>query len=159
MSMDINGKIILSKHSELQQANIKALADAEIKDGDRLPLAIKDMGSCEIYPQSISHNPNGRSVYIAQSQRQVSLYPIIPTAGTFESHNHNLDVIYFFSHPPKRRRVSYESGIRPVSMLASASTLCTFYETAAWNHFILYMHISLGGLFNICENGGALCTP
>ena len=21
-------------------------------------------------------------------------------------------------------------------------------------HFILYMHISLGGLFNICENGG-----
>ena len=29
-----------------------------------------------------------------------------------------------------------------------------FYETAAWNHFILYMHISLGGLFNICENGG-----
>ena len=52
-----------------------------------------------------------------------------------------------FSHPPKRRRVTYGSGIRPVS--ASASTL----------HFILYMHISLGGLFNICENGGAPCTP
>ena len=29
-----------------------------------------------------------------------------------------------------------------------------FYETTAWNHFILYMHISLGGLFNISENGG-----
>ena len=29
-----------------------------------------------------------------------------------------------------------------------------FSETATWNHFILYMHISIGGLFNICENGG-----
>ena len=38
-------------------------------------------------------------------------------------------------------------------------TLYFFYETAAWNHFILYMHISLGDLFNICENEGALCTP
>ena len=24
---------------------------------------------------------------------------------------------------------------------------------------MLYMHFSLGGLFDICENGGALCTP
>uniref|UniRef100_A0A8K9V8K6 Beta'-coat protein n=1 Tax=Oncorhynchus mykiss TaxID=8022 RepID=A0A8K9V8K6_ONCMY len=27
-----------------------------------LSLAVKDMGSCEIYPQTIQHNPNGRSV-------------------------------------------------------------------------------------------------
>ena len=33
-------------------------------------------------------------------------------------------------------------------------TLYFLSETATWNHFILYMHISLGGLFNICENGG-----
>jgi hypothetical protein len=60
MSMDVNGKIIWAKHAEIQQANIKALADQEIKDGERLALAVKDMGSCEIYPQTISHNPNGR---------------------------------------------------------------------------------------------------
>jgi len=36
--------------------------DIDVKDGERLPLAVKDMGSCEIYPQTISHNPNGRSV-------------------------------------------------------------------------------------------------
>jgi len=60
MSMDSSGKIIWAKHSEIQQANIKALADQEIKDGERLPLAVKDMGSCEVYPQTISHNPNGR---------------------------------------------------------------------------------------------------
>ncbi|KAF6028093.1 COPB2 [Bugula neritina] len=64
MSMDAGGKIIWAKHADIQQANIKALADADIKDGERLPLAIKDMGSCEIYPQSISHNPNGRFVTV-----------------------------------------------------------------------------------------------
>ncbi|XP_012890126.1 PREDICTED: coatomer subunit beta' [Dipodomys ordii] len=64
MSMDANGKIIWAKHSEVQQANLKAMGDAEIKDGERLPLAVKDMGSCEIYPQTIQHNPNGRFVVV-----------------------------------------------------------------------------------------------
>ncbi|KAL3054956.1 hypothetical protein OYC64_017808 [Pagothenia borchgrevinki] len=64
MSMDTNGKIIWAKHSEVQQANLKAMGDAEIKDGERLPLAVKDMGSCEIYPQTIQHNPNGRFVVV-----------------------------------------------------------------------------------------------
>lgn len=36
----------------------------EIKDGERLPVATKDMGSCEIYPQTIAHNPNGRFVVV-----------------------------------------------------------------------------------------------
>ena len=63
MSMDINGKIIWAKHAEIQQANIKALTDQDVKDGERLPLAVKDMGSCDVYPQTISHNPNGRQVF------------------------------------------------------------------------------------------------
>nr|CAD7393773.1 unnamed protein product [Timema cristinae] len=64
VSMDVNGgKIIWARHSEVQQANLKAMNEgAEIKDGERLPLAVKDMGSCDIYPQTIAHNPNGRSV-------------------------------------------------------------------------------------------------
>ncbi|KAI1894005.1 hypothetical protein AGOR_G00129540 [Albula goreensis] len=64
MSMDSSGKIIWARHSEVQQANLKAMGDAEIKDGERLPLAVKDMGSCEIYPQTIQHNPNGRFVVV-----------------------------------------------------------------------------------------------
>jgi len=64
MSMDQSGKIIWAKHSEIQQANLKALPDYEIKDGERLPLAIKDMGACEIYPQTVSHNSNGRFVVV-----------------------------------------------------------------------------------------------
>lgn len=69
MSMDTSGKIIWAKHSEVQQANLKAMGDTEIKDGERLPLAVKDMGSCEIYPQTIQHNPNGRSVRTALDSR------------------------------------------------------------------------------------------
>merc|ERR1712088_458641 len=64
MSMDAGGKIIWAKHSELQQANLKTIVDAEIKDGERLPLSVKDMGSCEVYPQTIAHNPNGRFVVV-----------------------------------------------------------------------------------------------
>ena len=60
MSMDGSGKIVWAHHSELQQVNLKGLGGVEVKDGERLPVAMKDMGSCEIYPQNISHNPNGR---------------------------------------------------------------------------------------------------
>ncbi|XP_045435196.1 coatomer subunit beta' isoform X2 [Pipistrellus kuhlii] len=73
MSMDANGKIIWAKHSEVQQANLKAMGDAEIKDGERLPLAVKDMGSCEIYPQTIQHNPNGRYA-IRESNSVVKIF-------------------------------------------------------------------------------------
>lgn len=60
MSMDSSGKVIWARHSEVQQANLKALTETEIRDGERLPLIVKDLGSCEIYPQTIRHSPNGR---------------------------------------------------------------------------------------------------
>lgn len=64
MSMDSSGKIIWAKHSEIQQANLKALSEVDAKDGERLQLAIKDMGSCEVYPQNLKHNSNGRFVVV-----------------------------------------------------------------------------------------------
>ncbi|KAM9359150.1 coatomer subunit beta'-like [Symphorus nematophorus] len=64
MSMDSSGKVMWARHSEVQQANLKAMGDAEIRDGERLPLGVKDMGSCEIYPQTIQHSPNGRFVVV-----------------------------------------------------------------------------------------------
>jgi len=33
-------------------------------DGERLPLVVKDLGSCDLYPQSLAHNPNGRFVTV-----------------------------------------------------------------------------------------------
>merc|ERR550534_3239183 len=64
--MDVSGKMVFARHSELQQANLRATADvlADVQDGERLPLAVKDMGACEIYPQTIQHNPNGRFVVV-----------------------------------------------------------------------------------------------
>ena len=62
-SMDASGKIVYAKHNEVQTVNVKALPqDYEIADGERLPLAAKDFGSCDLYPQSIEHNPNGRFI-------------------------------------------------------------------------------------------------
>ncbi|KAJ9505015.1 hypothetical protein QJQ45_029931, partial [Haematococcus lacustris] len=64
-SMDSSGKIIWAHHNEIQTVNIKALgADFEMSDGERLPLATKDLGSSDLYPQSLQHNPNGRFVTV-----------------------------------------------------------------------------------------------
>lgn len=65
MSMDCNGKIIWAKQSELQQANIKTVGDREsVKDGAVLPLQVKDLRTCEIYPQYIAHNSNGKFLVV-----------------------------------------------------------------------------------------------
>lgn len=64
MSMDASGKVMWARHSEVQQANLKSMGGAEVRDGERLPLGVKDMGSCEIFPQTIQHSPNGRFVVV-----------------------------------------------------------------------------------------------
>ncbi|KAI7743203.1 hypothetical protein M8C21_020559 [Ambrosia artemisiifolia] len=52
VSMDNSGKIIWSKHNEIQTVNIKSVgADYEVSDGERLPLAVKELGTCDMYPQ------------------------------------------------------------------------------------------------------------
>ncbi|KAM1011371.1 hypothetical protein FF1_046589 [Malus domestica] len=64
-SMDNSGKIIWAKHNEIQTVNIKSVgADFEVTDGERLPLAVKELGTCDLYPQSLRHNPNGRFVVV-----------------------------------------------------------------------------------------------
>uniref|UniRef100_A0A0D6QW38 Coatomer subunit beta' n=1 Tax=Araucaria cunninghamii TaxID=56994 RepID=A0A0D6QW38_ARACU len=64
-SMDSGGKIIWAKHNEIQTVNIKAIgSDIDVTDGERLPLAVKELGSCDLYPQSLKHNPNGRFVVV-----------------------------------------------------------------------------------------------
>ncbi|KAG5523403.1 hypothetical protein RHGRI_035270 [Rhododendron griersonianum] len=64
-SMDNSGKIIWAKHNEIQTVNIKSVgADYEVNDGERLPFAVKELGTCDLYPQSLKHNPNGRFVVV-----------------------------------------------------------------------------------------------
>ncbi|PSS07451.1 Coatomer subunit beta-2 like, partial [Actinidia chinensis var. chinensis] len=64
-SMDNSGKIIWAKHNEIQTVNIKSVGvDYEVTDGERLPLGAKELGTCDLYPQSLKHNPNGRFVVV-----------------------------------------------------------------------------------------------
>ncbi|XP_042754379.1 coatomer subunit beta'-2 [Lactuca sativa] len=65
-SMDNSGKIIWAKHNEIQTVNIKSVgADHEVWTlKERLPLVVKELGTCDFYPQSLKHNPNGRFVVV-----------------------------------------------------------------------------------------------
>lgn len=64
-SMDNSGKVIWAKHNEIQTVNIRNVgADYEGTDGERLPLAVRELGTCDLYPQSLKHNPNGRFVVV-----------------------------------------------------------------------------------------------
>jgi coatomer subunit beta' len=60
ISMDNSGKIIWAKHSEIQTSNVKSSAEETFNDGERISLPVKDLGSCEIYPSTLLHSPNGR---------------------------------------------------------------------------------------------------
>ena len=64
VSMDASGKIIFAKHSEILTTQIKGV-DKDLKDGERLTLPTKELGSTELYPQSLHHSPNGRFVAVA----------------------------------------------------------------------------------------------
>jgi len=68
-SMDNTGKIVWAKNNEIQTANIRGLAsgssDGEpFPDGENLPVIPRDLGACELYPQMLKHNCNGRFVAV-----------------------------------------------------------------------------------------------
>ncbi|CAD7940239.1 unnamed protein product [Amoebophrya sp. A120] len=64
VSMTSNGKIVWAKGHEIQTANVKLAQQEDTSDGERLNLAVKDMGAAEIFPQSLVHNPNSRLLVI-----------------------------------------------------------------------------------------------
>jgi coatomer subunit beta' len=57
-SMERGGKVVWANNHEIVTANVKTASDTP--DGDRLPLAAKELGACELYPQGLIHSPNGR---------------------------------------------------------------------------------------------------
>lgn len=59
-SMDSNGKLIYAKNSDVFQSVIRPNSTDGLKDGETLPLQQKDLGTIELYPQSLAHSPNGR---------------------------------------------------------------------------------------------------
>lgn len=73
-SMDSNGKLTWARHNEIMSGNVKQLFEEEevsspgaappIKDGHRLMLPAKELGHCELYPQTLTHSPSGRFVAV-----------------------------------------------------------------------------------------------
>ncbi|ETV96981.1 hypothetical protein H310_09830 [Aphanomyces invadans] len=65
VSMDTTGKLIWANNNEIQTASVKGVvAELGLKDGERVPLPGRDLGSCEVFPQKLKHNANGRFVAI-----------------------------------------------------------------------------------------------
>ena len=68
VSMDGTGKVVWAKNNEIQTTTVKGLAggddDDALPDGERLPVVPRDLGACELYPQSIKHNCNGRFIAV-----------------------------------------------------------------------------------------------
>lgn len=63
VSMDGSGKLIWARHSEVVSSIIKG-GDASLKDNEPISLPTKDLGTCEVYPQTLIHSPNGRFVSV-----------------------------------------------------------------------------------------------
>jgi len=70
------------ENNEIFTANLQgtgAQADAEnIADGERIPMAPKELGSTEVYPQSIKHNSNGRFIVVCDNSEYIILQPRRP---------------------------------------------------------------------------------
>lgn len=62
-SMDSSGKVIIAKHNEVSTMNVRTV-QGEIPDGERIAVGTKELGSCELYPQTLAHSPNGRFVAV-----------------------------------------------------------------------------------------------
>ena len=95
------GKLIWAKGVDIQTANLKQLEASslnEIEDGESVSnlLAVKDMGACELFPQSIAHHPSGRLfavcgdgeyvIYTAQALRNKSFGQGLGFAWSPEGH-------------------------------------------------------------------------
>mmetsp|Transcript_9880 Transcript_9880/g.18583 ORF Transcript_9880/g.18583 Transcript_9880/m.18583 type:complete len:1057 (+) Transcript_9880:55-3225(+) len=69
-SMDSTGKIVWARNNDIQTANVRGLVTGSgegvegIADGERLPIIPRDLGACELYPQMLKHNCNGRFVAV-----------------------------------------------------------------------------------------------
>jgi coatomer subunit beta' len=66
-SMDATGKIVWAMNNEIKTASVRGVVgsgDGSLPDGERLPIVPRDLGACELYPQMLRHNCNGRFVAV-----------------------------------------------------------------------------------------------
>lgn len=64
VSMDTSGKVVWTKGAEVLSANLAANEADELADGQRIAAGVREMGTTEVYAQSLQHSPNGRFVTV-----------------------------------------------------------------------------------------------
>jgi coatomer subunit beta' len=63
--MDNAGKVVFARNSEIVTTNLQSInIENDFQDGDKVVAPIRDMGTTEIYAQSLQHSPNGRYVQV-----------------------------------------------------------------------------------------------
>lgn len=63
--MDPSGKLIYTRNHDVLSGNLQMISeDAEFSDGAKIALSVKEIGSTEIFAQSLIHSPNGRFVTV-----------------------------------------------------------------------------------------------
>lgn len=66
-SMDSTGKVVWATNNEIKTASIRGVSGAgedSTPDGERLPVIPRDLGACELFPQMLKHNCNGRFISV-----------------------------------------------------------------------------------------------
>ena len=51
-------KVVWARGNDIQTTNLKQAEEAS--EAEKVGVAIKDMGSSELFPQTVAHHPNGR---------------------------------------------------------------------------------------------------
>ena len=60
-------KVVWATNNDIQTTSVKGVVGSgedALPDGERLPVVPRDLGSCELYPQMLKHNCNGRFVAV-----------------------------------------------------------------------------------------------
>lgn len=66
-SMDTTGKVVWATNNEIKTTSVRGVVgtgEDALPDGERLPVVPRDLGSCELFPQMLKHNCNGRFVAV-----------------------------------------------------------------------------------------------
>lgn len=66
-SMDATGKVVWATNNEIKTAKISGVAgtgEGSVPNGERLPIVPRDLGACELFPQMLKHNCNGRFISV-----------------------------------------------------------------------------------------------
>ncbi|OEH80461.1 hypothetical protein cyc_01044 [Cyclospora cayetanensis] len=89
------GKAVVARGFELLQLNLKLL-DEPFADGEKVQCPAKEIGNSDIFPQSLSHHPNGRFlavigdgeyvIYTAQALRSKAFGPCEAFCWSLENH-------------------------------------------------------------------------